>query len=425
MTNNYRFETKQVHASQVIDKETNSRALPIYQTSSFTFNDTDHAANLFGLKEFGNIYTRLTNPTTAAFEIRVAELEGGVAAVAVASGMAAITYAIQNISNSGDHIVATTSLYGGTHTLFEHTFRKFGIEVSLVDTSSLENVKKALKENTKAIFVETIGNPEGNVEDLEALAEIAHKNGVPLIVDNTFASPYLCRPIEFGADIVVHSATKFIGGHGTSIGGVIVDSGKFDWTGGKFKGLTEPEPSYHNLVFTESFGEAAYAIKLRTTLLRDTGAALSPFNAFLVAQGLETLSLRVERHVENTKKVIEFLSNHDKVEWIKYAGTQDSPYKPLQEKYLPKGAGSIFTFGVKGGKAAGKKFIEALELFSLLANVGDAKSLIIHPASTTHAQLSEAEQLAAGVSPETIRISVGIEHIDDIIADLERGLRVI
>lgn len=425
MTNNYRFETKQVHAGQVIDKETNSRALPIYQTSSFTFNDTDHAANLFGLKEFGNIYTRLTNPTTAAFEIRVAELEGGVAAVAVASGMAAITYAIQNIANSGDHIVATTSLYGGTHTLFEHTFRKFGIEVSLVDTSSLENVKKALKENTKAIFVETIGNPEGNVEDLEALAEIAHKHGVPLIVDNTFASPYLCRPIEFGADIVVHSATKFIGGHGTSIGGVIVDSGKFDWTGGKFKGLTEPEPSYHNLVFTESFGEATYAIKLRTTLLRDTGAALSPFNAFLLAQGLETLSLRVERHVENTKKVIEFLSNHDKVEWIKYAGTQDSPYKPLQEKYLPKGAGSIFTFGVKGGKAAGKKFIEALELFSLLANVGDAKSLIIHPASTTHAQLSEAEQLAAGVSPETIRISVGIEHIDDIIADLERGLRVI
>ncbi|WP_414054495.1 O-acetylhomoserine aminocarboxypropyltransferase/cysteine synthase family protein [Macrococcus equi] len=425
MTNNYRFETKQVHAGQVIDKETNSRALPIYQTSSFTFNDTDHAANLFGLKEFGNIYTRLTNPTTAAFEIRVAELEGGVAAVAVASGMAAITYAIQNIANSGDHIVATTSLYGGTHTLFEHTFRKFGIEVSLVDTSSLENVKKALKENTKAIFVETIGNPEGNVEDLEALAEIAHKHDVPLIVDNTFASPYLCRPIEFGADIVVHSATKFIGGHGTSIGGVIVDSGKFDWTGGKFKGLTEPEPSYHNLVFTESFGEAAYAIKLRTTLLRDTGAALSPFNAFLLAQGLETLSLRVERHVENTKKVIEFLSNHDKVEWIKYAGTQDSPYKPLQEKYLPKGAGSIFTFGVKGGKAAGKKFIEALELFSLLANVGDAKSLIIHPASTTHAQLSEAEQLAAGVSPETIRISVGIEHIDDIIADLERGLRVI
>ncbi|WP_414045236.1 O-acetylhomoserine aminocarboxypropyltransferase/cysteine synthase family protein [Macrococcus equi] len=425
MTNNYRFETKQVHAGQVIDKETNSRALPIYQTSSFTFNDTDHAANLFGLKEFGNIYTRLTNPTTAAFEIRVAELEGGVAAVAVSSGMAAITYAIQNIANSGDHIVATTSLYGGTHTLFEHTFRKFGIEVSLVDTSSLENVKKALKENTKAIFVETIGNPEGNVEDLEALAEIAHKHGVPLIVDNTFASPYLCRPIEFGADIVVHSATKFIGGHGTSIGGVIVDSGKFDWTGGKFKGLTEPEPSYHNLVFTESFGEAAYAIKLRTTLLRDTGAALSPFNAFLLAQGLETLSLRVERHVENTKKVIEFLSNHDKVEWIKYAGTQDSPYKSLQEKYLPKGAGSIFTFGVKGGHEAGKKFIESLELFSLLANVGDAKSLIIHPASTTHAQLSEAEQLAAGVSPETIRISVGIEHIDDIIADLERGLRVI
>ncbi|MCE4956557.1 O-acetylhomoserine aminocarboxypropyltransferase/cysteine synthase family protein [Macrococcoides caseolyticum] len=425
MTSHYKFETKQVHSGQVIDKETNARALPIYQTTSFTFDDTEHAANLFGLKEFGNIYTRLTNPTTAAFEIRIAELEGGVAAVAVASGMAAITYAIQNIANSGDHIVATTSLYGGTHTLFEHTFKKFGIEVSLVDTSSLENVKKSLKENTKAIFVETIGNPEGNVEDLEALAEIAHTHGIPLIVDNTFASPYLCRPIEFGADIVIHSATKFIGGHGTSIGGVIVDSGQFNWDNGKFKGLTEPDPSYHNLVFTDSFKEAAYAIKLRTTLLRDTGACLSPFNAFLLAQGLETLSLRVERHVENTNKVIEFLSNHDKVEWIKYAGTLDSPYKSLQEKYLPKGAGSIFTFGVKGDHEAGKKFIESLELFSLLANVGDAKSLIIHPASTTHAQLTEAEQLAAGVSPETIRISVGIEHIDDIIADLERGLSVI
>lgn len=425
MTNNYRFETKQVHAGQVIDKETNSRALPIYQTTSFTFNDTEHAANLFGLKEFGNIYTRLTNPTTAAFEIRIAELEGGVAAVAVASGMAAITYAIQNIASTGDHIVATTSLYGGTHTLFEHTFKKFGIEVSLVDTSSLENVKKALKDNTKALFVETIGNPEGNVEDLEALADIAHIHGIPLIVDNTFASPYLCRPIEFGADIVVHSATKFIGGHGTSIGGVIIDSGKFNWDNGKFDGLTKPDPSYHNLVFTENFGEAAYAIKLRTTLLRDTGASLSPFNAFLLAQGLETLSLRVERHIENTKKVVEFLSNHDKIEWIKYAGTQDSPYRVLQQKYLPLGAGSIFTFGVKGGREAGKKFIESLELFSLLANVGDAKSLIIHPASTTHAQLTEAEQLAAGVSPETIRISIGIEHIDDIIEDLERGLSVI
>ncbi|WP_312039773.1 O-acetylhomoserine aminocarboxypropyltransferase/cysteine synthase family protein [Macrococcoides bohemicum] len=425
MTKQYRFETLQVHAGQVIDKETNARALPIYQTTSFTFNDTEHAANLFGLKELGNIYSRLTNPTTAAFETRVAELEGGVAGVAVASGMAAITYAIQTIANSGDHIVATTSLYGGTHTLFEHTFKKFGIEATLVDTTNLENVKEALKENTKAIFVETIGNPEGNVEDIEALANIAHNHGIPLIVDNTFASPYLCRPIEFGADIVVHSATKFIGGHGTSIGGVIIDSGNFDWNNGMFKNLSEPDPSYHNLVFTEAFGEAAYAFKIRTTLLRDTGAAISPFNSFLLTQGLETLSLRVERHVENTKKVIAFLSNHDKVAWIKYADTPESPHKTLQEKYLPKGAGSIFTFGVKGGREAGKKFIESLELFSLLANVGDAKSLIIHPASTTHAQLTEAEQLAAGVSPETIRISIGIEHIDDIIADLEQGLSVI
>lgn len=425
MAKQHRFETLQVHAGQVIDKETNARALPIYQTTSFTFNDTEHAANLFGLKELGNIYSRLTNPTTAAFETRVAELEGGVAGVAVASGMAAITYAIQTITNSGDHIVATTSLYGGTHTLFEHTFKKFGIEATLVDTTNLEHVKEALKENTKAIFVETIGNPEGNVEDIEALANIAHNHGIPLIVDNTFASPYLCRPIEFGADIVVHSATKFIGGHGTSIGGVIIDSGKFDWNNGKFKSLSEPDPSYHNLIFTEAFGEAAYAFKIRTTLLRDTGAAISPFNSFLLIQGLETLSLRVERHVDNTKKVIDFLTNHDKVAWVKYAGTSDSPYKPLQEKYLPKGAGSIFTFGVKGGREAGKKFIESLELFSLLANVGDAKSLIIHPASTTHAQLTEDEQIAAGVNPETIRISIGIEHIDDIIEDLEHGLSVI
>lgn len=425
MARQYRFETLQVHAGQVIDKETNARALPIYQTTSFTFNDTEHAANLFGLKELGNIYSRLTNPTTASFETRVAELEGGVAGVAVASGMAAITYAIQTITNSGDHVVAATSLYGGTHTLFEHTFKKFGINTSLVDTTNLETVKDALKENTKAIFVETIGNPEGNVEDLEELANIAHNHGIPLIVDNTFASPYLCRPIEFGADIVVHSATKFIGGHGTSIGGVIIDSGRFDWNNGKFKSLSEPDPSYHNLIFTEAFGEAAYAFKIRTTLLRDTGAAISPFNSFLLIQGLETLSLRIERHVDNTKKVIDYLTNHDKVAWIKYAGTSDSSYKSLQEKYLPKGAGSIFTFGVKGGREAGKKFIESLDLFSLLANVGDAKSLIIHPASTTHAQLTEAEQIAAGVNPETIRISIGIEHIDDIIADLEHGLSVI
>jgi O-acetylhomoserine (thiol)-lyase len=365
------------------------------------------------------------NPTTAALETRVAELEGGVAGLGVASGMAAITYAIQVIANAGDHIVSSASLYGGTHTLFTHTFKKFGIETSLVDAKDPENVSREIKENTKAIFVETIGNPEGNVEDLEALAKIAEDNGIPLIVDNTFATPYLCRPIEHGAHVVVHSATKFLGGHGTSIGGVIVDGGNFNWDNGKFPGLTEPDASYHDLVFTEAFGPAAYAFKIRTTLLRDTGAALSPFNAFLLTQGIETLSLRMERHVENAKAVAEFLENHDKVEWVDYAGLESSEYNELQKKYLPKGASSIFTFGVKGGYEAGKTFIESLELFSLLANVGDAKSLVIHPASTTHSQLKEDEQLAGGVRPEMIRLSVGLEHVDDIIDDLKKGLDAI
>ncbi|CAM2915893.1 O-acetylhomoserine aminocarboxypropyltransferase/cysteine synthase family protein [Salinicoccus roseus] len=425
MTENHRFETKQLHAGQEVDPTTNSRALPIYQTTSYVFDDTKHAAELFGLQDVGNIYTRIMNPTTAALETRVAELEGGVAGLGVASGMAAITYAIQVIANAGDHIVSSASLYGGTHTLFTHTFKKFGIETSLVDAKDPENVSREIKENTKAIFVETIGNPEGNVEDLEALAKIAEDNGIPLIVDNTFATPYLCRPIEHGAHVVVHSATKFLGGHGTSIGGVIVDGGNFNWDNGKFPGLTEPDASYHDLVFTEAFGPAAYAFKIRTTLLRDTGAALSPFNAFLLTQGIETLSLRMERHVENAKAVAEFLENHDKVEWVDYAGLESSEYHELQKKYLPKGASSIFTFGVKGGYEAGKTFIESLELFSLLANVGDAKSLVIHPASTTHSQLKEDEQLAGGVRPEMIRLSVGLEHVDDIIDDLKKGLDAI
>ena len=425
MTENHRFETKQLHAGQEVDPTTNSRALPIYQTTSYVFDDTKHAAELFGLQDVGNIYTRIMNPTTAALETRVAELEGGVAGLGVASGMAAITYAIQVIANAGDHIVSSASLYGGTHTLFTHTFKKFGIETSLVDAKDPETVSREIKENTKAIFVETIGNPEGNVEDLEALAKIAEDNGIPLIVDNTFATPYLCRPIEHGAHVVVHSATKFLGGHGTSIGGVIVDGGNFNWDNGKFPGLTEPDASYHDLVFTDAFGPAAYAFKIRTTLLRDTGAALSPFNAFLLTQGIETLSLRMERHVENAKAVAEFLESHDKVEWVDYAGLESSEYNELQKKYLPKGASSIFTFGVKGGYEAGKTFIESLELFSLLANVGDAKSLVIHPASTTHSQLKEDEQLAGGVRPEMIRLSVGLEHVDDIIDDLKKGLDAI
>ncbi|PTJ91114.1 O-acetylhomoserine aminocarboxypropyltransferase/cysteine synthase family protein [Staphylococcus simulans] len=426
MTNDFKFETLQLHAGQEVDEASHSRAVPIYQTTSFTFDDTQHAANLFGLKELGNIYSRLTNPTVAVFETRVAELEGGVAGVAVASGMAAITYAIQTVADAGDHIVASSTLYGGTHTLFAHTLPKFGIDVSIVDSKNFDEVKNAIKENTKALYIETIGNPEGNVEDIEKLAEIAHEAGIPLIVDNTFASPYLIQPIKYGTNIVVHSATKFIGGHGTSMGGVVVDGGNFDWTqNDKFPSLTEPDPSYHDLVFTEAFGPAALAFKVRTTLLRDTGAALSPFNAFLLLQGLETLSLRVERHVENAEKVAKFLENHDKVEWVKYAGLPSSEYYDLKEKYLPKGASSIFTFGVKGGYDAGIKFIESLELFSLLANVGDAKSLVIHPASTTHAQLNEEDQLKAGITPETIRVSIGLEHIDDIIADLEKGLDAI
>lgn len=418
-----KFDTLQVHAGQTADPTTGSRAVPIYQTSSYVFNNAEHAANLFGLKETGNIYTRIMNPTTDVFEQRIAALEGGVAALAVASGSAAITYAILNIAGTGDEIVSASTLYGGTFNLFSATFPRLGINTVFVNPDDPENFRKAINEKTKAVYIETIGNPGINLIDIEAVAEIAHENGLPLIVDNTFGTPYLIRPIEFGADIVVHSATKFIGGHGTSIGGVIVDSGKFDWAGsGRFPGLTEPDESYHGLKYAEALGPVAYITRARVQLLRDTGAALSPFNSFLFIQGLETLSLRVEKHVANTKKVVEFLSNHPLVAWVNYPSLKDNKYYDLAQKYLPKGAGSIFTFGIKGGIKAGKKFIDSLEIFSLLANVADAKSLVIHPASTTHAQLSEEALIAAGVTPDMVRLSIGIEDADDLIYDLEQAL---
>ncbi|ANX02664.1 O-acetylhomoserine aminocarboxypropyltransferase [Thermoclostridium stercorarium subsp. leptospartum DSM 9219] len=419
----YRFDTLQVHAGQIPDPTTGARAVPIYQTTSYVFNDTEHAANLFALKEAGNIYTRIMNPTVDVFEKRMAALEGGVGALAVSSGSAAITYAVLNIAECGDNIVAASTLYGGTYNLFSVTLPKFGIKTIFVNPDDPENFRKAINEHTKAIFIETIGNPGINLIDIEKVAEIAHENKIPLIVDNTFGTPYLIRPFEYGADIVVHSATKYIGGHGTSIGGVIVDSGKFDWTAsGKFPGLTEPDPSYHGLKYTEVFGNAAYIVKVRVQLLRDTGACMSPFNAFLLLQGLETLSLRVEKHLSNTKRVVEFLSQHPKVGWVNYPSLPGNKYYNLAQKYFPKGAGSIFTFGIKGGKEAGIRFIENLKLFSLLANVADAKSLVIHPASTTHAQLSEEEQLAAGVTPDMIRLSIGIEDPEDLIEDLAQAL---
>lgn len=418
-----KFDTLQVHAGQKADPTTGSRAVPIYQTTSYVFNNAEHAANLFALKEPGNIYTRIMNPTNDVFEQRIAALEGGVGALAVASGSAAITYAILNIAGTGDEIVAASTLYGGTYNLFAVTLPKLGIKTNFVNPDDPENFRKAINEKTKAVFIESIGNPGINIIDIEAVAKIAHENSVPLIVDNTFGTPYLIRPIEFGADIVVHSATKFIGGHGTSIGGVIVDSGKFDWAAsGRFPGFTEPDPSYHGLVYAEALGPVAYITKARVQLLRDTGAAISPFNSFLLLQGLETLSLRVEKHVSNTKKIVEFLRNHPQVSWVNYPSLEGSKYYQLAQKYFPKGTGSIFTFGIKGGLEAAKKFIENLEIFSLLANVADAKSLVIHPASTTHAQLSEEDQIAAGVSPDQIRLSIGIEDADDLIYDLEQAL---
>ncbi|KPV61173.1 O-acetylhomoserine aminocarboxypropyltransferase [Paenibacillus sp. A3] len=421
--NQWQPETLAVHAGQEIDPTTFSRAVPLYQTTSYGFRDTEHAADLFALKEFGNVYTRIMNPTTDVFEKRVAALEGGAAALATASGQAAITYSILNIASAGDEIVSATSLYGGTYNLFASTLPKLGIQVKFVDPSDPENFRAAITPQTKALYAETIGNPKGDVLDIEAVARIAHENGIPLIVDNTFPSPYLLKPIEFGADIVVHSATKFIGGHGTSIGGVIVDSGKFDWTANdKFPGLTQPDPSYHGLVFTEAVGPIAYIIKARVQLLRDLGATLSPFNAFLLLQGLETLHLRMERHSANALKVARFLEKHEAVDSVQYPGLESHPSYALARKYLLKGQGAILTFEVKGGVEAGKKLINAVKLFSHLANVGDSKSLIIHPASTTHQQLSGEEQLAAGVTPGLVRLSVGTESIGDILADLEQAL---
>ncbi|MCY9663610.1 homocysteine synthase [Paenibacillus alginolyticus] len=419
----YSPETLAIHAGQQVDPTTNSRAVPIYQTTSYLFNDTDHAANLFALKEFGNIYTRIMNPTTDVFEKRIAALEGAPAALAVASGQAAITFSILNIAEVGDEIVSASSLYGGTYNLFSNTLSKLGIKVKFVDPSNPENFRGAITDKTKAIYAESIGNPKGDILDIEAVAAIAHENGIPLIIDNTFPSPYLLRPIEHGADIVVHSATKFIGGHGTTIGGVIVDSGKFDWAAsGKFPGLTKPDPSYNGVVYTEAVGPIAYIIKARVQLLRDLGASLSPNSAFLLLQGLETLHLRLERHSSNALKVAEYLESHDSVEWVSYAGLESHPSYKLAQKYLPKGQGAILSFGIKGGIEAGKKLIHAVKLFSHLANVGDSKSLIIHPASTTHAQLNEQEQVSAGVSPGLIRLSVGTEAIEDIIYDLEQAI---
>ncbi|MDR1949278.1 MAG: O-acetylhomoserine aminocarboxypropyltransferase/cysteine synthase [Spirochaetaceae bacterium] len=419
----YKFETLQVHVGQEKpDPATDARAVPIYQTSSYVFPNPKSAADRFALTETGNIYTRIMNPTWDVFEKRIAALESGVAALAAASGAAATAYAIQNITRTGDHIVSDFQIYGGTFNLFANTFKDLGVETTFVDGSVPENFEKAIKPNTKALFFETLGNPNSSVVDIEAVVKIAHKHGIPVIVDNTFATPYLLRPIEYGVDIVVHSATKFIGGHGTSIGGVIVDGGKFDWAqNDKFPGLSKPNPSYHGVVFTDAVKNLAYIIKARTTLLRDTGAALSPFNAFLFLQGLETLSLRVERHVENALKVVDFLKGHPQVEKVNHPVLPDHRDHALYQRYFPRGAGSIFTFEIKGGAEAAKKFIAKLELFSLLANVADVKSLVIHPASTTHSQVSEKDLLEQGIKPNTIRLSIGTEHIDDIIDDLNRG----
>lgn len=418
-----KFDTLQVHGGQYPDPVTKSRAVPIYQTSSYVFDSVEHGANLFALKEEGNIYTRIMNPTTDVFEKRMALLEGGVGALAVASGMAAITTAILNITKAGDEIVSAGTLYGGTYNLFAETFPRYGIKTTFVDPDDTANFEEAISENTKVIYIETIGNPGINLIDIEGVAEIAHKYGIPLMIDNTFGTPYLIKPFDFGADIVIHSATKFIGGHGTSIGGVIVDSGRFDWKkSGRFPILTEPDPSYHGVSYTDTFGNAAFITKARVQLLRDMGACISPFNAFLLLQGLETLSLRVERHVDNAIKIAKYLNQHPNVSWVNYPSLEGNKYYSLAKKYLPRGAGSIFTFGIKGGIEAGKRFIEKLEIFSHLANVADAKSLVIHPASTTHAQLSEEDQLAAGVTPDMIRISIGIEAVEDLIDDLDQAL---
>ena len=420
---NYKFETLQLHVGQEKpDPATDARAVPIYATTSYVFKDCAQAAGRFALSEGGNIYTRLMNPTSDVFEQRIAALEGGVAALATSSGAAALTYAIQNIALAGHNIVSDKRIYGGSYNLLAHTLPDFGIAATFVDGGNPANFENAINDKTKAIFIETLGNPHSTIVDVEAVSAIAHKHGIPLIVDNTFATPYLFRPIEHGADVVIHSATKFIGGHGTAIGGVIIDSGNFDWAANdKFTGLSQPNPSYHGVVFTEDVGKLAYIIKIRTTLMRDMGATISPFHSFLFLQGLETLSLRVERHTQNALKVVEYLSNHTQVEGVNHPNLKTHPDNALYQKYFPNGAGSIFTFEIKGGADNAKAFIDKLELFSLLANVADSKSLVIHPASTTHSQLSEVELLEQGIKPNTIRLSIGTEHIDDIIGDLEQA----
>ena len=426
MTREFKFETLQLHAGQVVDATTKSRAVPIYQTTSFVFEDTQEGADLFALQKAGNIYTRITNPTTSAFEERIAALEGGVGALATASGMAALTYTILGLAHAGDHVVAASTIYGGTFNLLKETLPRYGITTTFVDIDNLEEVEAAIKDNTKLVLIETLGNPVINIPDIEKIAEIAHKHQIPLVADNTFATPYLINVFSYGVDISVHSATKFIGGHGTTIGGVIVDSGKFDWAAsGKFPQFVNEDPSYHNLSYTRDVGAAAFIVAARVQLLRDMGAALSPFNSFLLLQGLETLSLRVERHVQNAEKIVDFLVNHPKVEKVNYPKLPDSPYHAFAEKYLPKGVGSIFTFHVKGGEAEARKVIDSLEIFSNLANVADAKSLVVHPATTTHAQLSDSDLEAAGVTKNQIRLSIGLENVDDLIEDLRLALEKI
>ena len=426
MTREFKFETLQLHAGQVVDATTKSRAVPIYQTTSFVFEDTQEGADLFALQKAGNIYTRITNPTTSAFEERIAALEGGVGALATASGMAALTYTILGLAHAGDHVVAASTIYGGTFNLLKETLPRYGITTTFVDIDNLEEVEAAIKDNTKLVLIETLGNPVINIPDFKKIAEIAHKHQIPLVSDNTFATPYLINVFSHGVDISVHSATKFIGGHGTTIGGVIVDSGKFDWAAsGKFPQLVDEDPSYHNISYTRDVGAAAFIVAARVQLLRDMGAALSPFNSFLLLQGLETLSLRVERHVQNAEKIVDFLVNHPKVEKVNYPKLADSPYHALAEKYLPKGVGSIFTFHVKGGEAEARKVIDSLEIFSNLANVADAKSLVVHPATTTHSQLSDSDLEAAGVTKNQIRLSIGLENVDDLIEDLRLALEKI
>ena len=418
------FDTLALHAGQEPDCATLSRAVPIYQTSSYVFKSSEHAANLFGLKEFGNIYTRLMNPTTDVLEKRLAELDGGIGALALASGQAATTFAVLNITQTGQNIVSTNYLYGGTYNLFHYTLPKLGITVKFVDSSDPENIRKSIDANTRLVYTESVGNPKNNVDDFEAIGKIAHDAGIPFVVDNTVTTPYLFNPLQHGADIVVYSLTKFIGGHGTSIGGAVVDGGKFPWDNGKFPEMTDPDPSYHGLKYWEALGNLSYILKMRLTLLRDMGAPLSPFNSFLFLQGLETLHVRMPRHVENAIKVAEWLEKHPLVNWVNYAGLASHKDNRRAKKYLPKGTGAIIGFGIKGGVEAGKKFIDSVKLLSHLANIGDAKTLVIHPASTTHQQLTEAEQISTGVTPDFIRLSVGIEDVNDIIADIEQALQV-